>query len=216
MKRDLVKVKTFIAVVVAVIISVSLSTVLHSAVLGQLATCSTANLSQTKIFVENQTGRFGAVLLVNKGSKATLCLTYSYSAGDLKWASNKSGLYAVGVYPVTHDYAPNFSSLVTVTSNPKNYSVPVHNETVTYTIVASDNSTGFYYLGMSDQSCLPIALAVGYAPPQVNYSDFRGYLGFWSCPFAQAADIQISGFSGLQVIYLQRNCAVDGVAPPFC
>jgi hypothetical protein len=219
-ERNVMKARTFIAVSFAVILLVSLpSVVYYSVPLKRLGGCPATNLSSTNVFIENQSGRFGAVLLMDKGSKGTLCLTFSYSASHLAWAPTRNGPYAEGVYPVpprTYDYAPNLSSLVTVTSNPRNYSVPVHNESVVYTIVASDNSTGFYYLWVSDQVCRSIALAVGYSSPQVNYSDFRGYLGPVFCPFAQAADVQIFGFSGLHIIYLQRNCAVDGVVPPFC
>ena len=176
--------------------------------------CSTTNMSSTSLFVNNQSGSYGAVLLMDKGSKATLCLTYSYSASNVKNGPAESGPYAGGVRLAANGNGDP-TSLVTFTSNPINYTVPVHNETVTYTITASENSIGFYYAGFTLQ-CRPTALAVGYTSSHVNYSDFRGYLGFVSCPFAQIANIQISGFSGLHIMYLQRNCTVDGVAPSFC
>lgn len=216
MKSILTKTRTLGAIILVVILSISLTSILYfSNALGQQNTCSTTSLSSTSLFIENQSGTFGAVFVMDKGYKATLCLTYTYSASSVENGPAKSGPYAGEVFKANQANGLLPTSLVTSKSNPENYTVPVHNETVIYTIATSDNASGFYYLGFSLQ-CRPTALAVGYTSSQINYSDFRGYLGFVSCPFAQIAKIQVSGFSGLHMMYVQRNCTIDEVAPQFC
>jgi len=63
------------------------------------------------------------------------------------------------------------------------------------------SAAGFYGLKIL-QVCVPIAIAVGYQPSQVNTSDFPGYFGVRPCP-GQTMDAQITGYTGASVAYLE-------------
>ena len=51
---------------------------------------------------------------------------------------------------------------------------------------------------------MPIAIAVGYQPSQVNTSDFPGYFGVRPCP-EQTMDAQITGYTGASLAYLETE-----------
>ena len=72
---------------------------------------------------------------------------------------------------------------------------------VDYTVATGNDSRGFYGIGML-QFCLPVPLAVGYEPSQVNSTDFPGFFGVrFGCP-AQFLDAQIIGYTGGSIAYL--------------
>ncbi len=207
--------KIGIAVTIAVVASLGLggfayyssSSVSLSSQTSGTSPCSTASSTVIPQFAHLSTNPPKPAILVlvlQPGSTATLCVRY------LSWESSpKLGFADVesvvlvetcskGSDNATHCYGTPASDVV-VAASPKK---TIHNSTditVAFTINADGNSTG-HYLFAIPYSCPAVAMAVGYQPAQLRFSDFPG-AGPIPCP-APVVQTEIVGVLGASTTYL--------------
>lgn len=144
-------------------------------------------------------------LALQSGSTATVCVRYSgtqYSR-DLGTTTLQPSVYVETCSQLAGGGTScqgTPTNLIAVSSSPQ--SIQISNKTntiVAYSISASENSKGFYMLGIPD-NCPPILLAVGYQPNQLTASDFPG-IGPIPCP-APFVQVEIVGISGASTTYV--------------
>lgn len=132
-------------------------------------------------------------LVVSPGSTVALCVDYA------------NGSYSGPAYHSVSDWASGQTAPaqnVNTTASPADvYVTDGQSVGVEYTLTTGPESTGFYGLGLL-QFCVPVPVAVGYEPSQVNSSDFPGLFGAHFCPAAQVLDARIVGYTGASIAYL--------------
>jgi len=135
-------------------------------------------------------------LVMSPGSSMALCVSYG--------GSSYSGPAYNSVYAWESDGQTQPTQGVAINASPANVSIAQgQSAVVEYTVAAGQGSTGFYGLSVL-QMCVPIPLAVGYVPSQVNSTDFPGLFGLRNCP-AQFLSPRILGYTGASIAFLKTE-----------
>jgi DNA-binding transcriptional ArsR family regulator len=162
------------------------------------------------------------VLLMRPDSTRYICVTYqsAWAGNSSQYASQYSGdtAYRFGLYIVTYNcvsgstesgctggWTPTISHSFGIDASPSLIQLTPYTDfvTVTYTVNAMSNSTGFYDDSAPLGYCGAMPMAVGYAASQVNASDFPGYILPWAIGCYAALLIPSSvSVSGMNVTYV--------------
>jgi hypothetical protein len=132
-------------------------------------------------------------LVMNPGSRVTLCV--DYANGDYSGPAYNS----VSSWNSTGKLSAS-QNVSTSASPPEVFLTQGETAAVEYVVTAGPQSRGFYGVGLLN-FCIPVPLAVGYEPSQVNSTDFPGLFGARFCP-AEVLDTQIVGYTGASIAYL--------------
>jgi hypothetical protein len=138
------------------------------------------------------------VFALQPGSTGTFCLNYSNP-----YSSTVSG------FPLSVFDWKNWSSLpegFSLSEYPGSINLPPgHNDTIIYTVTASNSSAGNYGLSPQGISCIRYPLAVSSNPSTITLSDFPGLLSpVFGCP-AQSIIPTLLGFNGFTTAYLRQT-----------
>jgi hypothetical protein len=159
------------------------------------------------------------VLLMRPDSTAHICVTYqSVWKGNASQYTNQDSGYATYQFSLlilsyrclsgatagcTGGWVPTFNHSFGISATPSSIhpTSSTNYVTITYTVTASSNSTGFYDSSAPYNGCDFMPMAVGYAASQVNASDFGGFFLPLPCPFSPFWPSSVS-VGGMNVTYI--------------
>lgn len=177
-----------------------------------LTACET-NFNESLPLVETESNSSIALqaFVMKPGSVSALCVTYSVSSSERNLTANmfsasiiNANATCTGEYNCI--YYPYNAQNIQILSDAGSSDLTNMNSskiTVVYTIVASQNATGYYSLSFPNQCPSLIPFAIAESPQLVNASEFVGYFAPSSCPIVSAVgQPEFTGYTNLNVVWL--------------